>query len=183
MFAYTLDNGLQLELIAPRHAEALFALVDANRRHLRRWHPWVDTTRSPADSKNAIDGMRCAHFETGCFHTVIRQRGALVGMAGFNDINPSNRYGALGYWLAEDAQGQGIMTRVCRVFIDHGFEVLELNRIEIRCAEANHRSRAVAERLGFSLDGVLRDREWLCDRFVNHAIYGLHADAWSYDGG
>lgn len=183
MFDYPLDDDLFLELVAPRHAEEMFAAIDANRGHLQQWHPWVEATRSPADSRRALDSMRRQFAENGHFHTAIRWRAMFVGMVGFNEIDWRNRYAALGYWLTEDAQGQGLMTRACRVYTAHAFDVLGLNRIEIRCAETNRRSRAVAERLGFELDGVLRDRERLYDRFVNHAIYGLHADAWQRQQG
>lgn len=173
MFAFALDDDLRLEPADPRFADAFFALVDANRAHLRRWHPWVDATRSPDDSQRALASMRRQYADNGNFHTLIRERNALVGIVGFNAIDWSNRYGVLGYWLAADAQGRGIMTRACRACIDHAFGALGLNRVEIRCALDNVRSRAVAQRLGFTLEGVLRDREWLYDHFVDHAIYAL----------
>lgn len=176
MFAYPVDEGLELELLAPRHAEPLFALIDANRCHLRRWHPWVDATRTVADSRAFVDSMQRQHADNGVFQTAILQDAQLVGVLGYNQIDHANRWATLGYWLAEKTQGQGIVTRTARVYIAHAFSKLALHRLEIRCASSNERSRAVAERLGFTLEGVLRDREWLYDRFVDHAIYGLHAD-------
>ncbi|WP_423821022.1 GNAT family protein [Salinisphaera sp. SPP-AMP-43] len=175
MFAYPIDEDLALELLAPHHAESLFALIDANRRHLRRWHPWVDATRTVDDSRAFIESTRRQYADNGVFQTAIRQHSMLVGIVGFNQIDHANRWATLGYWLAASAQGQGIVTRACRSYIAHAFSMLGLHRIEIRCASTNDRSRGVPERLGFTLEGVLRDREWLYDRFVDHAVYGLHA--------
>jgi len=57
--------------------------------------------------------------------------------------------------------------------VAHGFAAWELNRITIECATENTRSRAIAERLGFKLEGVVRGIQWLHDRFVDAAMYGL----------
>jgi ribosomal-protein-serine acetyltransferase len=65
------------------------------------------------------------------------------------------------------------MTPSCRAVVDHLFGTVDLHRLTIRCAAENQRSRAVAERLGFTLEGISRDAEWLYDHFVDHAVYGL----------
>jgi ribosomal-protein-serine acetyltransferase len=46
-----------------------------------------------------------------------------------------------------------------------------LNRIEIAAAVGNVRSRAIPERLGFKLDGVLRERENVNGVMLDHAVY------------
>jgi ribosomal-protein-serine acetyltransferase len=65
------------------------------------------------------------------------------------------------------------MTKCCRAFIAHGFDTWKLNRITIESATENTRSRAIPERLGFKLEGIVRSIEWLHDHFADHAIYGL----------
>ncbi|NTW87022.1 MAG: GNAT family N-acetyltransferase, partial [Holophagaceae bacterium] len=89
-----------------------------------------------------------------------------------------NRSAAIGYWLAREAEGQGLMTRAVTALLRHGFRDLKLNRIEIRAGIRNRRSRAIPERLGFRREGTLRQAERLADRFVDHAVYGLLADEW-----
>ena len=94
-------------------------------------------------------------------------------MSGYRAIDPVNRSGEIGYWLRADRGGRGIMTACCRVLVAHGFERLALNRIVIAAATENTKSRAIPERLGFRFEGVLRQPEWLYDRFVDHAVYSL----------
>ena len=53
-----------------------------------------------------------------------------------------------------------------------------LNRIEIRCATQNVRSRAIPERLGFKEEGLIRDAEWLYDHYVDHIVYGMLESDW-----
>ena len=59
----------------------------------------------------------------------------------------------IGYWLAEHHAGRGVMTRCCLAVIDYGIGELGLHRIQILADALNRRSRAVAERLGFTLEG------------------------------
>ncbi|WP_252393492.1 GNAT family protein [Hydrogenibacillus sp. N12] len=105
-------------------------------------------------------------------------RGTLVGVIGYHRIDWENKKTSLGYWLDPTVQGRGIMTRAARTMVDHAFFHLGLNRLEIRAATENTRSRRVAERLGFTLEGIIREAEWLGDRFVDHAVYGLLAREW-----
>lgn len=62
-----------------------------------------------------------------------------------------------------------------QTLLEYGFVDNCLNKIEIRCAEENHKSRAVPERLGFTYEATLRQCEWLYDRYVDHAVYTMLA--------
>ena len=68
--------------------------------------------------------------------------------------------------------------RACKAYIAYGFNELDLNRIEIRVAEENKKSRAIPEKLGFQEEGKIRQAEWLYDHYVDHVIYGLLAEEW-----
>ncbi len=65
------------------------------------------------------------------------------------------------------------MTTCCRALIVHSFRVWKLNRVTIECATENTRSRAIPERLGFKLEGIIRGVEKLHDHYADHAFYGL----------
>jgi ribosomal-protein-serine acetyltransferase len=65
------------------------------------------------------------------------------------------------------------MTAACRAVVRHAFAEMHLQRVVIRCAVENRRSRAIPERLGFKLEGVEREAEWLYDHFVDLAVYSL----------
>lgn len=178
MLNHALSDDVRLVLLEPQHADALFRTVDENRAHLRPWLAWVDDTRSPDDTRAFIRHTQQQFGENRGFQTAIVAGGEVAGMIGHVGIRWDRRATSLGYWLAEEHQGRGIITRACRAYVEHAFGELGLNRVEIRAATGNARSRAVPERLGFQLEGVLRDAEWLYDHFVDHAVYGLLAREW-----
>ena len=100
-------------------------------------------------------------------------------MAGFHGVSWVHRSTELGYWLAESAQGRGTMTRAVSTLVDHAFSTWRLNRVAIRAAVDNRRSRAIPERLGFRREGVLRQVERVGGRFVDHVVYAILAEEWS----
>lgn len=59
--------------------------------------------------------------------------------------------------------------------IDHSFAELTLQKIAIAAARDNERSRAVCERLGMTLEGVITNSEKVEGNVYDHAVYGLQA--------
>lgn len=167
------NQSTVLQVIGPQHGPGLFQLLETNRDHLRRWHPWVDLLRSEQDVSRAIIAWQQQDANQQGFHAGIWFNGKLCGMISHLHLDKANRWAALSYWLDAAHQGRGIMTESCRAMIAHGFEVWKLNRITIECATENTRSRAIPERLGFELEGIIRQVEWLGDHYADHAIYGL----------
>lgn len=178
MFRLKVDDEIELRLLEERHAEEVFALVDANRAHLRQWLVWVDEEVSVNEARDYIRKMheRFAAF-TGLVMGIWYQ-GQLAGGIGFVNIDSQSRWAEIGYWIGHSAQGHGVITRSCRALINYAFNDLKFNRIVIRCADGNHRSRAIPERLGFQQEGRLRQTIWLYDCFWDALIYGMLADEW-----
>lgn len=178
MFARLLGPDAELRLLEERHAHALFALLDANRPHLRQWLSFVDGSRVPDDAR-AFVRRSLERFARGDGLDVgIWAGNELAGVIGLHHVDRANRRSSMGYWLGEAFQGRGLMTRAGRALLEHCFEDLDLNRMEIACATGNERSRKVIERLGFLHEGIARDAEWLYDRFVDHHRFGLLAREW-----
>jgi ribosomal-protein-serine acetyltransferase len=173
------DDEIELRLLDESHAESLFALVDRHREYLRRWLPWLDSNMCVEDTMHFILSDR-ANYESGrCFNTGIWYRGLLVGVIGFHPIDWINRSAMIGYWIARDHQGKGIMTRACAALTTYAFTELRLHRVDIRCATGNTRSCAIPLRLGFTHEGILREAEWLYDHFVDLNVYSMLDREWN----
>ncbi|MGH9768353.1 MAG: GNAT family N-acetyltransferase [Blastocatellia bacterium] len=178
MFSLKLDDGLELRLLEERHAEAVFAVVDRNRAYLRQWLPWLDVSVSPDDTRSFIKKSLNEFANGERLDTAIWNHGQVIGGISYNFIDWPNRIAHIGYWLASDHQGKGVMTKACRAMVDYAFGELKLNRIEIRCATGNTKSCAIPQRLGFKQEGIQRQAEWLYDHFVDLVIYGMLASDW-----
>lgn len=173
MICSKIDDRIQLQLIDHRYTGKLFELVDSNREYLRRWHPWVDHVLSVDDAGKMVSAWERQNANNRGFCAAILSEDELCGTICHLNVDWPNRWTALSYWLDEAHQGKGIMTTCCRAMIAHSFEKWNLNRITIECATQNLRSRAIPERLGFKLEGIVRGIERLHDGYVDHAIYGL----------
>ena len=177
-FHYIVDEDLELCLLGEDDAQALFDLTDQNREHLRPWLIWVDNIETISDAERYIRSSLGQFVENNGFQTGIWYRGTLSGIIGYQGVDWVNRSTTLGYWVGASCQGKGLVTKACGALIDWAFREWHLNRVEIRCATENTRSRSVPERLGFTQEGTLRGAEWLYGDFADLAVYGMLADEW-----
>lgn len=81
----------------------------------------------------------------------------LIGSAGLYDWDREVRSAEAGYDLLPSQWGMGIMTEAMTAVLDYGFDVMDLNRVQILAMPRNERSLRLAERLGFVREGVLRE--------------------------
>ncbi len=133
-----------------------------------------EALQTESDVTSFIGQFKGKLEQGGGFHLGIWHAGELAGGVCWY-IHHQNKNAEVGYWLGEAFLGRGLATRVTGKIVKHLFEVEGLHRAEMQCGTENVRSRAVPERLGFTLEGVRRQLHWITDRFVDHAVYGLLA--------
>lgn len=177
MLSFRIDDRHRLRLLEEADAESLYAVIDANRSYLARWMPW-SPGQTEDDTLEFIRRSRRQLAENQGLQLAILEEGQVVGVIGFDRIDWENRSTSIGYWIAESSQGQGVITRAVRALTDHALGSWTLNRVEIRAAVENERSRAVPRRLGFREEGLLREAERVGDRFVDHVVYAVLASDW-----
>jgi ribosomal-protein-serine acetyltransferase len=177
-FRRELSGGLVLRLPEASDAEVIFAIVDANRAYLSQWMSWVAASRGPADTLDWINKSRAGFADGGEFGATILLNDKPIGTVGLHHLDMVNVRGEIGYWLAESFQGRGIMTRACRALIDYAIRERQIHRLEIRCAPQNLRSRAVAQRLGFCEEAILKEAQKLGDRWLDNVVYAMLAQNW-----
>jgi ribosomal-protein-serine acetyltransferase len=174
----TVDEEIILKHLIETDAPDVFALTDRNRLYLRQWLPWVDGTKSVEDTLLFIGTSLDRFIRREAMTFGIWHRSILVGVISYIQIDWRQRSTQIGYWISEDAQGKGIITRACRCLIQYAFESLYLLSIQIRCASENKRSRTIPLRIGLREVSYVRDAEMLYGRFVDHVIYEISMLRW-----
>jgi ribosomal-protein-serine acetyltransferase len=175
MRRFDLSDGAEVREWGLEDAEDVFAEVDQNRERLRDWLPWVDATHTPDDLRAFLE--RCAASGGKEVAFGIYVDGVLAGNVGLTLDGLGA--GEIGYWIAGVFEGRGLITRASRALLRHAFEELGLRRVQLCAAAENARSRAVAERLGMTQEGVLRQAERIRDdRIFDEVVYSLLASEW-----
>jgi RimJ/RimL family protein N-acetyltransferase len=128
-------------------AMALNALVAANLEHLRPWMPWI--SMEPL-TLNEREELIAGWIETGDDPYLLYRTDVLVGLCGTH-----RRVGEggieIGYWLDQDAVGNGYMTEAVGSITEALFKDETLDRVEIHHDRANSRSRTIPEAIGYRL--------------------------------
>jgi ribosomal-protein-serine acetyltransferase len=170
-------EGLVLAVTSVADAPEAFAVVEAERQRLREWLPWVDDTVDVGIESDYLRTVEDANASGSAVHATLRCEGEFCGFVGLR-IDALHRSAEVGYWLSERFVGRGVMTRAVAAMIDVAFGDLGLHRFELLAATGNQRSRAIAERLGMSFEGVRREAEELPSGWVDLAMYAILAADW-----
>ena len=172
------DSQLSLSILSLSDAREIFKLVDENRIYLRKTLPWLDEVNSLDDQISYISHCISDYeLHKGIMYSILSD-GDIIGTIGLNSIDYENRSCGVGYWVSEEFAGKGIATRCCSRLIDHCFNDLNLHRFVLEASVENIASCRVAEKLGLRLEGVIKDREWLYDRFLDANLYAVTKPEW-----
>jgi len=172
------DEDIVLRLHQEKMAPLLFEFVDTNRIHLREWLPWLDHNTKVEDSEKFISECQENYKKKTSLNLGIYYHDTLVGSIGFNILDKVNRKAEIGYMLGEKWTGKGIMRKSCKTLVNYGFNDLNLNRIVIKAATGNKKSRSIPEKMNFHKEGVLQQAEFLYDRYVDVVVYGMLKENW-----
>ena len=80
----------------------------------------------------------------------------VLGALGMSNFDWSDMKAEIGYWMAPEARRRGIGARGTRLLARWGLRTLHLERLELLANPSNEASQRLAERAGFTREGVLR---------------------------
>ena len=197
MFNLTVDDEIHLRNIHPNDSEALFALIDRNRERLRPWiHPKSLPETAKATRAFAVRALfayygdqtgpseldpyyqELEYFFPSAYRWLdlgIWYRGELAGTVLMARLSDSATALEFGYWLTEEHQGKGIITRCIRALMDYAIDNMGILRFVIECAVNNERSIAIPKRLGYRLHVTKPKGEVVGEFVYDLAIYGIRS--------
>ncbi|MDR1696976.1 MAG: GNAT family N-acetyltransferase [Rickettsiales bacterium] len=176
-FPKIIDGGdIQLVKLEPTFSNAAtgFALVDANRAYLAEWLEWVDSMTGPEFN---YDFLKKIH-KPGNGEYLVLYNGEIVGSCGFVGVNERHKSAEIGYWIASQFSGHGIITRAVKMLERLAFETIGLNRVDIRMDVENIPSENVAKRLDYKFEGILREAFMLRGKSRDIRVYSKLKSEW-----
>jgi RimJ/RimL family protein N-acetyltransferase len=146
----------------PGDGAAINAAVLDTLGDLQPWMPWAQAapTLEQSEALCRRDRARFQLREDLVFLIFEREpdgsEGVLVGACGLHRMDWAVRRFEIGYWRRAGLSGHGIATEAVRALNRMAFDRLDARRVEIRMDDSNVPSRKVAERAGFTFEGLLR---------------------------
>jgi ribosomal-protein-serine acetyltransferase len=164
--------GILLAPLRAKYADAYAKLIEESRAELGQWLPWVSHSRGPDDVRTfiaTVDERRRGTVAETTFAILVDDRPA--GIIDLHEPSRVHNLASVGYWLGTRFTGRGIMTKSLVHFSEFAFEAHGIRRLELYAAVDNMRSRGVAERAGFTLEAILRDRLKFHEDYLDAALY------------
>ena len=181
LFTFSLGDDVALLPRTLAIAEAYHELLAANIDRLIRWLPGLDELPSIEATRADLASRGQAWLDGSQLPLAIAVRAdggwRLVGEVNLL-IDKHIRSAEVGYWLDAGFSGRGLATRAVSVALDWAFGPLGLRRIKLFALADNLPSIRVAERLGFTREGLFRAGALVSG--VEHDVvgYGLLAREW-----
>ncbi|CAH0525779.1 GNAT family N-acetyltransferase [Vibrio hippocampi] len=179
MFTLEVEKGLELALVEPKFAPLYLKVVTKQREYLSEWLAWPAHAENEEFFLNFIKRSLHDYADGKSLVCAIFFQDELVGNISFNRIDHELSKVEIGYWLRDDYQGKGIISKSVSKLINFAFSELSMQKIQIATAVGNQPSRSVCIRMGFSLEGIITRAENLNGNVVDHAIYGLSRAEWT----
>jgi len=163
------SDSISLDQLSDKDAVEIFNAIDQQRTYLGQWLPFVAFTKKLEDTQAFISSVMKLPESEREYTFIIRENNVFAGIIGFKCTDKANRRTEIGYWLREEFQGRGIMTKCVAKLCAFAFTQLVMNRIQIKCAVGNTPSRKIPQRLNFTFEGIEREGE----RFNEYRYFDL----------
>ncbi|GAB4572683.1 MAG: GNAT family N-acetyltransferase [Anaerolineae bacterium] len=170
---------LLMRPLGPGDGPALFAAAQESREHVYPFMPVIFNLQSVEEAERLARRAWIDWWAGRAYRMALwrRKDGALVGTAALHHGRWDVPRFELGCWIHAHHAGHGFATEATRALIALAFEVLGVQRLEIRCDHRNLASQRVAEKLGFTFEGRLRAHNRAADGvLVDEMVYALLAD-------
>jgi len=150
---------LEIRLARADDAVDLNAAIHESIDALRPWLEWAQEPPSLEATRARIVAVQRSYRAGEDLPLLLfeKQSGRVVGGSGLHEPDWRVPKFEIGYWVRSCFAGRGFVTEAVDAIAGLAFAELEAQRVEIRMSAANERSRRVAERVGFELEGVLRN--------------------------
>ncbi len=167
---------LIIRRFARRDSVALDNAVKASLADLNQWLPWARTDYESGDAVAFVRDSLQAWKEDRAWDYTIRYKENSSRHLGNISIWTTSKLGKIaeiGYWVRSDETSKGICTEATQRLIQEAFNNFGFHKITLRIAVGNDASDRVAEKLGFTREGVLREELLIRGNWIDHSLWSL----------
>jgi RimJ/RimL family protein N-acetyltransferase len=180
-----LDVPLQLEtdrliLRAPLHigdGNIVNQAIRDSFNELKEWLPFAQELPTVEETQINLRNAHINFLKRESFRYLIFHKGNndFIGTTSLQGIDWDIPKCEIGYWINTRFSGNGYMTEAVNELTNFGFNQFKFRRIEIRCESTNFKSRSIPEKLGFVLEGTLRNDDLSADgsNLTDTSIYSV----------
>ena len=171
---------LTLLATVAEHADGLWQATEASLPELMTYMAWAPQA-SVENSRAYAERTEKRFNEMLDWGFTVFHHGEVAGSIALMNYEALFHVAEIGYWIRSDLAGQGLGTEAARAVCEFGFDSIGLHRIELRAWTENPASMRIAEKLGFTREGLLREASWAKAGYQDMYIYGLLAKEWKTD--
>ncbi|MEH7235185.1 GNAT family N-acetyltransferase [Bacillus sp. JJ1562] len=148
---------LVIRMPKPGDGKAVYDAIKASITELKPWMPFAQNEQSEQDVELNIRSSHISFLKREDLRLLVflKETGEFIASSGLHRINWDVPKFEIGYWIDSRYSGKGYMTEAVKGIADFAFRELNARRVEIRCDEENIKSRAIPQKIGFVLEGIL----------------------------
>ncbi|MGZ9583735.1 GNAT family N-acetyltransferase [Paenibacillus marinisediminis] len=152
---------LHIRMPMPGDGKAVYDAIVASIDELKQWLPFAQKTQTEGNTEASVRTAHCRFLTREDLRLLIFLKGTnqFIGVTGLHNPNWDIPKFEIGYWIDKRYSGKGYMTEAVQGISDFAFDELKARRLEIRCDTLNTKSKLIPERLGFVLEGTLRNED------------------------
>lgn len=169
-------DRLILQRFTRRDAVTLDDAIRASLTDLNQWLPWARMDYASGDTSAFIRDSTQAWKEDRAWDYSIRildDPGRHVGNVSLWTVSKLGKIAEIGYWVRSDETNRGICTEAVDRLLSEAFGSMGYHKVVLRIAVGNEASDRVAEKLGFTKEGVLREELLIRGNWVDHSLWSL----------
>ncbi len=160
-----------------------FAAGQKNRQHLQRYEAdnAILSAKTEPEAETLVQELAADWAARKCFFLGAweKEAGEFAAQVYIGVVNWDTPEFEIGYFVDIDHEGQGYVTEAVKTALSFVFSHLQAQRVSLHCSTTNLRSQRVAERCGFTREGLLRQNRRQPDgSFSDSLVYGLLRSEW-----
>lgn len=156
---------LLIRMPLPGDGRVVFEGIIESINELKEWLPFAQFEQTEQGTEQNIREAHIKFLKREDLRLLIfnKETNEFIGSSGLHNPNWSIPKFEIGYWINSRFSGIGLMTEAVEGITAFAIRELKARRIEIKCDSLNRRSKAIPERLGYKLEGILKNEDQSID--------------------